>query len=373
MTASHLSRRRLIAGWDEHPLGVGCRPIGGPSIYQEHATGWAPVSDVTAVDALLQAHAQGATVFDTADVYGLGHSQRLLGRMLAQVPRESVRITSTIGSFKGTGPHACSSLNLHKQVEQTLENLGEVGYLDVLNLHHTSFGPRDEYLHEAVETLQALRDMDVVKAVGMPAPNRLRIAPGSDACGQGRSARFAYLFQRIRPEVIWMTFNPLSRMPPGSGTADDEADEDIFSFARRQGVATMVCEPLAQGLLTGKYPRDTVFLPGDVRSRVSPFVLEAVHRGVQPLREHFGATPEELARVALRYCLRECPDSIVLVGSSAAQQVVSNYEGLREELSDEDYRAICATYADLHAKLNASEHHPHRRQLGAASELISAP
>ncbi|WP_443068566.1 aldo/keto reductase [Streptomyces sp. NBC_01267] len=52
---------------------------------QGHAAGWAPVADDNAVDALLSTHAQGATVYDTSDVYGLGHSLRLLGRILAQV------------------------------------------------------------------------------------------------------------------------------------------------------------------------------------------------------------------------------------------------------------------------------------------------
>jgi aryl-alcohol dehydrogenase-like predicted oxidoreductase len=370
VTASHLTRR-LIAGWDEHPLGVGCRPIGGPAISQDQAAGWAPVPDDSAVDVLLKAHAQGATVFDTADVYGLGHSQRLLGRMLAQVPRESVRITCTIGAFKGTGPHSYASLNLHGQVQQTLENLGDPGdvedqYLDVLNLHHTNFGPRDKYLDEALETLQALRDMDSIRAVGMPAPNRLatsRPATGSNTRDQDSTARFAYLFQRIRPDVVWTTFNPLSPAPSAPGTAGDETDEDIFSFARRQGVATMVCEPLAQGLLTGKYSPDTAFLPGDVRSRVSLPVLEAVQRSLHPLRERFGATPDDLARIALHYCLRECPDSIVLVGSSTTQQVISNYEGLCDELSEEDYDVIRTAYAALRAELNALGRH---RPLDAA-------
>jgi methylglyoxal reductase len=308
------------------------------------------VDDDSAVDGLLRARAEGATVFDTSDVYGLGHSQRLLGRMLAQVPRESVRITCTVGAFRGTGVNAYSFLNLQGQVEQSLENLG-VEWLDVLTLHHTDFGPRDEYLKEARETLEALRDLERVKALGMRAPNRL--VASTAALGdrdQVSAARFAFLVQQLGPEVISTSFNPLS-WPPEAEAADGQGDEDIFSFARRHGLATMIYKPLGQGILTGKYLPDMAFSTGDVRSRVTAPVLDAVQRGLQPLRDRFGSAPQDLAGVALRYCLKHCPDSIVLTGFTSSQQVTSNYECLKTELSDQDYDFVGTVYAALRAEV----------------------
>ncbi|MFK0154356.1 aldo/keto reductase [Streptomyces sp. NPDC090493] len=310
------------------------------------------MDDDIAVDALLRAREEGATVFDTSDVYGLGHSQRVLGRMLAQVPRESVRITCTIGAFKGTGLNAYSSLNLHGQVEQSLENLG-VESLDVLTLHHTDFGPRDQYLHEARETLEAQRDLGRVKALGMRAPNRL--AAGTATSGdrsQVSAERFAFLVQQFDPKVITTPFNPLSR-PPEPGAADSEEDEDIFSFASRHGIATMIYKPLGQGLLTGKYLPDTAFGPGDVRSRITAPVLDAVRRGLQPLRDRFGSAPQNLARVALHYCLKRCPDSIILTGFTSSHQVAANYEGLKTELSEPDYEFVDTAYGALRNELES--------------------
>ncbi|MFZ3492118.1 aldo/keto reductase [Streptomyces sp. 5.8] len=351
MTASHLARRRLVAGWDEHPLGVGCRPIGGPAANLGHAAGWAHVDDDCAVDALLRAREEGATVFDTSDVYGLGHSQRLLGRMLAQVPRESISITSTVGAFRGTSVNAYRSLSLHGQVEQSLENLG-VESLDVLTLHHTDFGPRDQFLPEARETLEALRDLGRVKALGMRAPNRL--AAGTETPGdrnQVSAARFAFLVQQFDAKVIAISCNPLSRPPEHKAADCGEEEEDVFSFARRHGVATMITEPLGLGLLTGKYRPGTAFGPGDVRSRLTAPVLDAVQRGLQPLRDRFGSTPQDLARVALLYCLRRCPDSIVLTGFTSPQQVALNYQGLKTALSEPDYEFVDAAYAAIRAEL----------------------
>ncbi|WP_442815350.1 aldo/keto reductase [Streptomyces sp. NBC_01766] len=87
---------------------------------------------------------KGATVYDTSDVYGLGHSLRLLGRILAQVP------VRKFGSRARSGPSEVSALtplNLHSQAEQSLENLG-VEYLGLLTLNHTDFGPHDCYLED---------------------------------------------------------------------------------------------------------------------------------------------------------------------------------------------------------------------------------
>ncbi len=353
MTASYLSRRHLIAGRDAYPLGVGCRPISGPAAIEGRPVGWASVADSSAVDTLLCAHAKGATVYDTSDVYGLGHSQRMLGRMLAQVPRSSVRITCTIGTYKGTGQHAYSSLNLFRQVEQTLENLG-VKQLDVLVLAHADFGPRDRYLEEARETLQALRDSRDVAAIGMRMPGTLPTSPAASDLSIGHwgsQPRYDFLFEQLNPQVLSTAAHPIEPQTGDAATAGARSGESIFAFARRHGAATMIHEPLLHGLLTGKYGPDADFSPGDVRTRYTPAELEIVDRGLEALRTRFGKDPQALARVALHYCLRRCPDSIVLAGSSSPEQVNKNFEGLNAEVSDDDYAFAERAYATLHTAL----------------------
>ncbi|MFE0774203.1 aldo/keto reductase [Streptomyces sp. NPDC058861] len=348
MTASHLPPRRLITGRDEHPLGVGCRPIGGPAINEGHPVGWAPVGDGNALDTLLRAHSLGATVYDTSDIYGLGHSQRLLGKMLAQVPRSSVRVICTIGKYRGTGEHAYSSLNLFRQVEQSLENLG-AGHLDVLVLAHTDFGPDDRYLEEARETLQALRDAGDVTAIGMRVPS----FPSANPAVGGRNgrSRYDFLFQQLSPQVLSTTLHPLVPQNGPATTAGLEAGDDAFSLARRHKAATIVHAPLLHGLLTGKYGPDTVFSPGDLRSRYTAPMIETIHRHLGALRDHFGTDPQALARTALQYCLKRCPDSIVLTGISSPEQANANFEEFSSAMSDADYAVVERVYAALHAEL----------------------
>lgn len=318
------------------------------------------------MEGLLHAHESGATVFDTSDIYGFGHSQRLLGRMLAQIPRGDVLVTCTVGAFKGTGISPYSPLNLHKQVEQSLENL-DVEQLDVVTLHDgMDFGPNDQYLDDALETLQALREQETVKAIGMRYPSQPVDDENAPACcaGMPRShGRFTYLFQRIGPSVLSVPYSPLSCEHSGS-----QDGEDIFDFARRHGVATMICEPLAQGLLTGKYTAGAVFAEGDVRSRITAPVLGIVHEGLRPLRERFGSTPRDLARVALHYCLRRHPDSIVLAGFSTVEQVVANYECLGAEgpvFSDEDFAYVSDVYQAIRDALRERGTLNSRRSLAA--------
>ncbi|MEU2354431.1 aldo/keto reductase [Streptomyces misionensis] len=311
------------------------------------------MADSSAIDALLRAHALGATVYDTSDVYGLGHSQRLLGKMLAQVPRSSVRITCTIGTYKGTGQHAYSSLNLFRQVEQTQENLG-VKQLDVLVLAHADFGPRDRYLEEARETLQALRDSGDVAAIGMRMPGTLPASPATSDPSVGHRAsqpRYDFLFEQLNPQVLTTAAHPLEPHTGHNAATGAESGESIFSFAHRHGAATMIHEPLLHGLLTGRYGPNAAFPPGDVRTQYTPADLEIVDRGLEGLRSRFGRDPQALARIALHYCLRRCPDSIVLAGVSSPEQVGWNYGGLTAEVSDDDYAFAERAYSTLHAEL----------------------
>jgi aryl-alcohol dehydrogenase-like predicted oxidoreductase len=80
-------------------IGAGCWTIGGPATNQGVPIGWDRVDSGRALAGLLHAQELGVTLYDTADVYGLGHSERLLGRLLSRVPRHEVVISSKVGYF----------------------------------------------------------------------------------------------------------------------------------------------------------------------------------------------------------------------------------------------------------------------------------
>lgn len=102
------------------------------------------------------AYSIGATLFDTADEYGHGRSERLLGRLVEQVPRDSPVLSSKVGYFTGTAPHGYHPAHMRHQLEQTLDNL-RTDYPDLYFFHHSEFGENDQLLEPAIETMRAFQ------------------------------------------------------------------------------------------------------------------------------------------------------------------------------------------------------------------------
>ncbi|MGH2952310.1 MAG: aldo/keto reductase [Solirubrobacterales bacterium] len=360
MSRIDLQRRRLgTTGIEVFPLGVGCWAIGGEDSNLGLPMGWSTADDHASLQCLFRAFELGANLFDTADVYGHGQSERLIGRFLSQVPRDQVVITSKVGYFAGTAPNAYQPLHLRHQLEQTLleqtlDNLG-TDYLDVYFLHNFDFGLDDAYLASAVERMRAFRDQGLVRAIGMRGPHRLALerltTPKAERTD--KHARFRQVFGLVQPDVLAVRYNLLT--PDGP--------DNVFAWASRHRVGVLINKPLAQGLLAGKHDpaRPPVFGPGDHRSRkrwFTPTALTVLHDGLAPLRQRFGSRPADLVRVALRFCLQRAEGAAVLVGFRGAspppEQIEMNFTCLGEPLTDEDLEFVRATMGRLHQALDAT-------------------
>ncbi|MCT9107585.1 aldo/keto reductase [Streptomyces mirabilis] len=339
---------RSLAGMTVHPLGVGCRPIGGRVTGAGSSAPRSELQDDDARDGLKRAVKRGAAVFDTADIYGLGHSQRLLGQALAH-DRDQVCITTRV-AHRGTAVHAYAPPHLRHQLEQTLENL-QTGYLDVVLLDADSFGPGDCFLNDAAVTLHDLRTQRLIRAVGLVLP----FGPG--ASGPAASARLVRVLEAVEPDVLAARYNGLSAEP-------SIASENLFAYAERKQIPVLVCEPLARGLLTGKYCPTPPFTPVDTSSgqHFSTEQLAAVYEGLKPLRQRYGDDPAVLARLALRFCLDKYDQAIVLAGFSTSHQLETNYTLIDEPLSEDDLSLIDDAYRRLRTRLSA---------LGAAGAPVS--
>ena len=300
-------------------LGVGCWGIGGADVNLGLPMGWDSGADEKAATAgLFTAWDCGARLYDTTDVYGHGRSERLLGRLVAQVPREDIVLASKVGYFAGTAEHGFHPGHMRRQLEQTLDNLG-TDRLDIYVLHHADFGPSDRWLSGAVDAMHEFRERGLVRAVGMRGPHRFtldRLATGS-VLREDKVARFQILFERVRPDVLAVRDNLLT---PAARS------EAVFAFAARHQVGVLVNKPLAQGLLTGAYiPGDARrFGTGDHRSRKRWFTPEAVtliFAGLQRLGEIVGDEPDQLIRTALWSCLARYEHAVVLVGFTSPAQI----------------------------------------------------
>jgi 1-deoxyxylulose-5-phosphate synthase len=322
---------------DVSALGAGCWTMGGTAINGGVPIGWDGVDPDAAYVGLVRAHELGVSLFDTADVYGLGRSERLLGRLLTNVDRAAVVVSSKVGYFAGTARHGYEPAQMCHQFSLTLDNLG-TDYLDIYYLHSADFGPDDRYLSGAVEYMAELKAAGLIRAVGMRAPHAFA---QEWSAGHGpraeTAARFLRLFDAVRPDVVTARYNLLSPLY-GDG------ETDIFAFAARHGVGVIVKQILGQGLLLKPdVLEQPVFSAADHRSRDPDFTeaaLAGLSRRLAPLRTRFGMTAPDMARVALRYALQTVPGAPALVGFRNADQIHALITSLGEPLTADELAEI---------------------------------
>jgi 1-deoxyxylulose-5-phosphate synthase len=333
--------RRVLPGLhaEVSVIGAGCWTIGGPATNRGVPIGWDDVDPDRAYAGLVRAHELGVTLYDTADVYGLGRSERLLGRLLREVRRDELVISSKVGYLAGTARHPYDPAQMRRQFATTLDNLA-TDHLDVYFLHSGDFGDDDQYLAGAIDVMQDLRERGLIRAIGMRAPHTF--AEQWATCEHPEvhnTARWLSLFHEIQPDVVTTRYNLLSPL-----YADGETD--IFAFALSQGVGVLIKQALGQGLFLRSGQQLLATFSGSDHRHADPMFTEEnrrlLHARLAPLRDRHGARPSDLARVALRYVLQHAPDAAVLVGFRDADQIHTTLTCLGDPLSDDEITEIRA-------------------------------
>ena len=337
MRALGAGDRRLCGGILMPPLGLHCAAPGG-------GAGPAGASDVgRLLDGLRRAVECGVTFLDTADSYGLGRAERLIGRFLRERPDGSLRLGSKVGRVRGTAPHPFAGRRVRHQFEQSLENL-HAEQLDLYTLDSFDFGRGDRYLGNAIDAMRALQAVGAVKAIGLR-------GPGADCAAsveerRAEAERFLYLFGLIRPDVVWVRFHACTPALLLGG-------EDLLSFTARHGVGLVLAEAPRHRRFTGTSAADPVswrpFLPGG--RRPAAWAAGEIGVGLRMLRDHFGDAPGTLARLALRACVQRGGNCVVLVSLDAETPVEHSYGGLGTALTEPELAVIDAVYSHIRAGL----------------------
>lgn len=310
-------------------LGIGCWGIGGPDENLGLPMGWATGGDMAASIAGLEtAYQLGARLFDTADVYGHGRSERILGQLVKAVDRQSLVLTSKVGYFAGTASHGFEPRHMRRQLEQTLDNLG-TSYLDVYFFHHSNFGDGQTLLEGAAEAMRTFQAEGLIRIIGMRGPHRYaperRVMPRE--MRSDKLSQFERVFEKINPEVLAVRDNVLT---PASHTAG------IYSLARKHRLGVLINKPLGQGLLTGAYSADRVrrFGPGDHRLNKRWFTspaIKIIEEGINEVRRSGGVSSNcALISLMLWACLDRYDHAAVLAGFTSRDQAAANLQCLGE-------------------------------------------
>jgi aryl-alcohol dehydrogenase-like predicted oxidoreductase len=309
-------------------ISLGCWTMGGLNWVDGVPNGWANVNENEIAEAINYAIDEGVNHFDNADVYGNGRAERMLARILGKRTNNFV-IATKVGWFPGTAEHAFEPLHIRHQCEQSLVNLKR-DYIDIYYFHHGNFGENDKYLDDAVEVMYKLKDEGKIRLIGQSAYSH------ND---------FVRLIPKVKPDVIQSFASAMDDrfLKEGSPTRK-LLDENQISF--------IAFGPLAQGILLGKYNSSNPpsFEAGDHRARAERFKPESLKKVepiIEKLKSMFGASNQELSRVALQYLLQYNQVGAVIPGFRNPDQVKSNLSGNDNPLTKEEFNFIKDIFADI--------------------------
>jgi aryl-alcohol dehydrogenase-like predicted oxidoreductase len=232
------------SGIEVSALGMGCWAIGGPFWAGETPQGWGEVDDEESTQAIHAALDKGVTFFDTANVYGAGHSERVLGKALSGRRSQVVIATKFNAVFDETTRQVTGAdttpAGIRSACEASLHRLN-TDYIDLYQFHDNGFPA--EKAAPIRETLEALVKAGKLRAYGWSTDFTDR----ADVFAQGAKCT-----------SIQLQLNVLDDNPA------------MIALCEKYNLAAINRGPLAMGLLTGKYTQTTKVSVDDVRGQKSP-------------------------------------------------------------------------------------------------------
>lgn len=305
-------------------IGFGAWAIGGMN--------WGPTDDEVSKRALHAAFDAGVTFVDTADVYGFGHSEKLIAEVMSDRQQSDIIIATKAGNDfynaddsddQGYGPirQTYSKDYLMTAAEKSLKRL-QLEALPLLQLHSPDI--------EKLERDEPWDALETLKRQGKLLHAGLSIQSFQETAQTPIVERHADLI-----DAIQVRYNLLER----------EAEEVLFPVAEKCGVGVIVRIPLLFGLLTGKFTRESTFTGDDHRTmNLSAEKLNEYLTRLERYRPLFENNPRQtMAQVALRFCITHPACQTVIPGAKTEQQAVDNAgAGDFGPLSMEDLEIIAA-------------------------------
>jgi aryl-alcohol dehydrogenase-like predicted oxidoreductase len=301
------TRKLGKSGIEVSAMGLGCWAIGGPFWAGDNAVGWGDVDDDESIRSIHRALDLGVNFFDTADVYGTGHSEQVLARALAG-RRDKVVIATKFGITFDTATRQITGNNaspeyVRQACEASLQRLN-TDYIDLYQFHLNDYDPAQA--GTVRETLEALVAEGKIRAYGWSTdfPERTRVF----AEGQNCTAT------QFQMNVI------------------DDAGA-MVAVCEELNVAGINRGPLAMGLLTGKYQAGSRLAANDVRGDKSPEWMKYFKDGkpnpewlkkLEAIRDILTSEGRTLAQGALAWLWGRSELTIPIPGFRTVQQVEDN-------------------------------------------------
>jgi aryl-alcohol dehydrogenase-like predicted oxidoreductase len=276
------------------------------------------------VDAAFDA---GINFIDTANVYGRGAAETLLGEVLSKRERSSYVLATKVFFPMSDTDRGLSRVQIHKQIDASLRRL-QTDYVDLYQCH------RYDNQTPLRETMSALTE--VVRA------------------GKARHIGFSeWPAEKIEQSLALAGVQRWVSSQPQYSMLWRAPEAEVIPLCEREGISQIVWSPLAQGVLTGKYrPGEpppagsraaSESMGGFIGRLVEPRVLEAVKR-LEPIAQGAGLS---MVQMALAWVLRNANVASAIVGASRPEQVHANASASGVVLSADTLEAIDAALGDV--------------------------
>ena len=319
-----LERRKLgNSDLEITPIGFGAWAIGGG----DWVYGWGPQDDRDSVSAIHRALDHGINWIDTAAVYGLGRSEEVVARALAEVSssRRPYVFTkcSLIWDANRQVSHSLDPTSIRRELEDSLRRL-RVDCVDLYQIHWPAMPPAgpSPLLEDAWRTLDEARQAGEIRHLGV--------------------SNFS-VEQMTRVAAI----APIVSLQPPYSMLMRDIEQDVLGYCAAQGIGVIVYSPMQSGLLTGSMTRDRIAaFPQDDWRRNNPEFKEprlsknlALVEVLRAIGRRHGRSPGE---VAVAWTLRQPAVTGAIVGARSAAQVDGFSGALTFRLSAEEVSEITA-------------------------------
>ncbi len=283
-------------------IGLGTNAVGGHNLYDN-------LNEEDGKNLVRTALDNGISFIDTADVYGTGRSEELVGEVLKEYPRDRYVIATKGGSDWRNGIRDNSPEYLRKAVGESLERL----QLESIDLYYIHWPDNKTPVKEAVAELAKLKAEGKIKAVGV---SNFTLEQLKEANSEGGIS------------AIQLQYHMLDR----------SIEKDILPYCVEHGITVVPYGPLAFGILGGKYDEDFLLEEGDWRKRVPLFQEGEFEKNlaiVEKLKALAGRLGTDVSKLALAWLLAQPGIDSVIPGGKRPDQVLANLEAADIELDEE--------------------------------------
>ncbi|HSI67240.1 MAG TPA: aldo/keto reductase [Planococcus sp. (in: firmicutes)] len=288
-------------------LGLGTNAVGGHNLYEN-------LKEEDGKDLVRSAIERGITFIDTADVYGEGRSEELVGEVMKEYQREGIVLATKGGADWRTGGKNNSPQYLKDALEDSLKRL-QTDYVDLYYIH---WPDGENPLDEAVAELSKAKSEGKIKAIGVSNVN-LEQLKQANSTGEISAVQLEYHM------------------------LDRSIEKDLLPYCVEHGISVIPYGPLAFGILGGKYTKDFKLDQGDWRNNVPLFQEAQFEQNlaiVEKLKRVAEQKRTDLSNLALAWLLAQPGVDSVIPGGKRTEQVLSNIAATELTLEADELKQI---------------------------------